>query len=270
VQFNTDFSALDWYVGSMLAWDPDLDVEQLRETWARRQFGAEAGPIILSLLDLGYEVMRKTLYADGMSFTNWSLFIESINRTRHIMIDRCAKHTQGGMERVAPTPENIARLIAEKEEAFQLAEQALLAVNRLRGKVAPRHMEGLRQSFLLARELARVFRPEIEALMRYFQWEATLSEVDRERLRRPILEAAARLRAAVAEAQANLADLDARQMCENLGMDWAGFKSNKGLYSHDPAVTRMDLNISLPYAIDLATDIEERMQYVPASVFGYY
>jgi hypothetical protein len=222
------------------------------------------------LLDLGFEVMRKSLYADGINFTNWGLFIENVNRTRHIMMDRSAKMADQGLERVKPTPENIAKLIAEKEEALQLAQQGLMLVDQARGKLSPRHHDGLRASFLLARELTRVYRPELEALMLYFQWETTLSEVDREQLRRPVLEAVARTRGAVKIAQDNLGALDAKKMCEDLGMDWAAFKSNKGLYSRDPAVTRMDQNLALPYVLELADDIEKKMDYVPASVFGYY
>lgn len=270
IGYHSDFSELDWYVGSQLAWDPNQDVEKLRTTWARRHFGPDAGPKILELLDLGYEVMRKSLYADGINFTNWGLFIENISRTRHIMMDRSAKLADRGVERIAPTPANLARFLGEKEEAFQLADLAHTKVDELRGKVATRHLEGLRDSFLLARELARVLRPEFEAFMRYLQWEGTLSEVDRERLRRPLLEAVARTRAAVKDAQTHLARIDAKRMCENLGIDWVTFKSNKGLYSADPTVTAMDKNLSLPYVVKLVNEIEERMQYVPASVFGYY
>jgi len=269
-QYITDFSNLDWYVGSQLAWNYKQDVEKLRADWARRNFGEEAGPIVLRLLDLGFEVMRKSLYADGINFTNWGLFIENVNRTRHIMMDRSAKMADHGLDRARPTPENIAKLIAEKEEAFQLAEQGLMLVDQARGKLSPRHHDGLRASFLLARELTRIYRPELEALMLYFQWETTLSEVDREQLRRPVLDAVARTRTAVKIAQDNLATLDAKKMCEDLGMDWLAFKSNKGLYSRDPAVTRMDQNLSLPYVLELADDIEKKMDYVPASVFGYY
>lgn len=32
----------------------------------------------------------------------------------------------------------------------------------------------------------------------------------------------------------------------------------------------MDKNLALPYALQLADDIERQMNYVPASVFGYY
>jgi hypothetical protein len=270
LQYHTDFTELDWRVGSELAWNPDQDVEQLRKTWARRLFGGEGGPRALELMDLSFEVMRKSLYADGLNFTNWGLFIENVNRTRHILLDRSAKLADGGVERIAPTPENIARLIAEKEEAFQLGEQGLRRVEQARGKLSPRLVEGMRESLLLARELTRIYRPELEALMLYFQFERTLSEVDRERLRKPILESTARLRAAVKEAQGNLASIDARRMCENLGMDYAAFKSNKGLYSQDRSVTQMDKNLALPYALEFAADIEKRMQYEPASVFGYY
>jgi hypothetical protein len=269
-QYHTHFSELDWYVGAMLAWDPSLDVESHRVRWARRTFGDEGGALVLDLLDLGFDVMRKTLYAGGINFTNWGLIVESVNRTRHIFIDRCAKHSDRGLERVAPTPENIARLVAEKEEAFLLAEDGIRKTTALRGKVAPRYQEALRQSFLMFRELARIYRPLLEGLLRYFQFEHTLSEVDREALRRPILDAVARLRAAVAEAQTNLATIDAKQLCEQLGMSWVAFNSNKGLYSQDLGVTRMDQKLALPYALQFADDLEQRLDYVPASVFGYY
>ena len=94
--------------------------------------------------------------------------------------------------------------------------------------------------------------------------------MDRERLRRPILDAAARTRLAVGEAQRRMSGLDARELCENLGMDWYAFNTNKGLYSQDPAVTPMDQKLALPYALQFAEDVEQRMQYLPASVFGYY
>jgi hypothetical protein len=269
-QYRTDFSDLDWYVGSQLAWNDKADVERLRRTWARRNFGDEGGPLVLQLMDIGFEVMRKSLYADGINFTNWALFIESVNRTRHIMMDRSAKMADRGLERMAPTPENIARLIAEKDEAFQLAQQGLMLVDQARGKLSPRHLEGMRASFMLARELTRIYRPELEALMLYFQWQGTLSEVDRERLRAPVLSAVERTRAAVKEAGKNLSAINAREMCENLGMDWRAFKSNKGLFSQDLAVTAMDKNLALPYALQLMDDIEKQMDYVPASVFGYY
>ena len=80
----------------------------------------------------------------------------------------------------------------------------------------------------------------------------------------------ARTRAAVKEAEGHLSAVNAREMCENLGMDWRAFKSNKGLFSQDLAVTAMDKNLALPYALQLADDIEKQMDYVPASVFGYY
>lgn len=72
------------------------------------------------------------------------------------------------------------------------------------------------------------------------------------------------------EAQAHLATIDARRLCENLGMDGVAYKANKGLYSPDPAVTSMDRNLALPYALKLVEDIEKRMHYPAASVFGYY
>ena len=270
IQYHTDFSELDWYVGSELAWNPQQDVEKLRNDWARREFGAEAGPKVLDLLDLGFDVMRKSLYADGINFTNWGLFIENISRTRHIMMDRSAKLADHGMERIAPTASNIARMMGEKEEAFQLAEQGVMKVDELRGKISPAQLQGLRASFILATELARVYRPELEVIMRYLQWEGTLSDVDRERLRKPLLDAVAQTRSAVKTAQMNLATIDARKMCQDLGLDWVTFKSNKGLYSADPSVTSMDRNLSLPYVLQLVDDVEKRMQYVPASVFGYY
>ena len=52
-------------------------MEALRTTWARRAFGAEGGEQVLALLDLGFEVMRRTLYTGGLNFTNWGLFIET-------------------------------------------------------------------------------------------------------------------------------------------------------------------------------------------------
>jgi hypothetical protein len=269
-QYRTDFSDLDWYVGSQLSWNYKADVEHLRRAWARRNFGDEGGPLVLQLMDIGFDVMRKSLYADGINFTNWALFIESVNRTRHIMMDRSAKMADRGLERMAPTPVNIARLIAEKDEAFQLARQGLMLVDQARGKLSPRHLEGLRASFTLARELTRIYRPELEALMLYFQWQGTLSDVDRERLRTPVLSAVARTRIAVKEAEKNLSAINGREMCDNLGMDWRAFKSNKGLFSQDLAVTAMDKNLALPYALQLMDDIEKQMDYVPASVFGYY
>lgn len=269
-QYRTDFTDLDWYVGSQLAWNDKADAERLRRMWARRNFGDEGGPLVLQLMDIGFDVMRKSLYADGINFTNWALFIESVNRTRHIMMDRSAKMADRGLERMAPTPANIARLIAEKDEAFQLAHQGLMLVDQARGKLSPRHVEGMRASFTLARELTRIYRPELEALMLYFQWQGTLSEVDRERLRAPVLSAVARTREAVKEAEKNLSAINAREMCDNLGMDWRAFKSNKGLFSQDLAVTDMDKNLALPYALQLMDDIEKQMDYVPASVFGYY
>jgi hypothetical protein len=269
-QYRTDFTDLDWYVGSQLSWNYKADVEGLRKTWARRNFGDEGGPLVLQLMDIGFDVMRKSLYADGINFTNWALFIESVNRTRHIMMDRSAKMADRGLERMAPTPANIARLIAEKDEAFQLARQGLMLVDQARGKLSPRHLEALRASFTLARELTRIYRPELEALMLYFQWQGTLSDVDRERLRTPVLSAVARTRIAVKEAEKTLSAINAREMCENLGMDWRAFKSNKGLFSQDLAVTAMDKNLALPYALQLMDDIEKQMDYVPASVFGYY
>ncbi len=60
LEYRTDFTDLDWFVGSMLAWNPELDVEEMRDIWARRRFGSEAGPQVLALLDLGFDGMRKT------------------------------------------------------------------------------------------------------------------------------------------------------------------------------------------------------------------
>src|SRR5205823_2612888 len=108
-----------------LAASPDL----IWQRWAAATYGPEVGPQVVRILHDGTRVMAGSVYVRQAAFiAGPGPFPEGLERVRHLGIDRSAKSVDGGEERVAPTRENLRRVVEEKDAAIALSERILARI----------------------------------------------------------------------------------------------------------------------------------------------
>jgi hypothetical protein len=258
IEWRNRLNEIDFAAFGVLAWNPYALTEPVWTRWAERRFGP-AGPDVVGILRGCTEVMSQSLYAHGVSLTHWAVFPESLQRLRHLTMDRSAQATEDGYARVAPTWENHARMLAEKDRAISRADELLGNLERIQSELAPRDYEALHRSLSIQRELARVFRGLTDCFWRYLIWERTLSEVEREWQRDALLAALTKWRETIAGARETVGEQYDRCLFETLGTRsgvWQPARRPQGYY--------------FEHLDQICCDIEERIDVEPASVWGYY
>jgi hypothetical protein len=203
--------------------------------------------------------MEKAFYVQGVSFTSHHLLGENLERVRHLVFDRSAKSTNGGLDRLAPTVENIERILDEKDEAIALSTSILQRVAALANMLPAQDFAALSDSLHLQHEMALIYRQLAEVFWRYLRWEHTLSEVDREFQRQDLVLALECLRAGAGRLRRQAPEFWHARLFENLGtapVVWSHFD-----FAHD-----------FPYAYvhRIADDVEKRIQVDAGSLWGYY
>jgi hypothetical protein len=182
-----------------------------------------------------------------------------LQRLRHLTMDRSAQATEDGYARVAPTWENLARMLAEKDAAIARASELLDTLEGLRSELATDDYEALRRGLAIQRELACAFRGLTDCFWRYLIWERTLSEVEREWQRDALLVALAEWYRTIASAREAVGKHYDGGLFEALGTRpevWQrGYRPQGYYFEHLDQIRR---------------DIEERIDVEPASVWGYY
>jgi hypothetical protein len=258
IEWRNRLSEIDFVAFGALAWDPYALTEPVWALWAEQRFG-RAGAAVVGLLRGCTEVMSQALYAHGVSLTHWAVFPENLQRLRHLTMDRSAQATEDGYARVAPTWENLARMVKEKDAAISRADELLGTLERLRPELAPPDYEALNRSLTIQCELARVFRGLTDCFWRYLIWERTLSEVEREWQRDALLAALAGWRETITRARETVSQHYDGGLFEALGTRpqvWQPAWRPQGYY--------------FEYLDQICRDIEERIDVEPASVWGYY
>jgi len=242
-----------------LAWDLRASPEAIWQRWALGHFGAEVGPRVLELLGDATRVMEGALYVRGVALTSHSLFGENLQRARHLMVDRSAKSVDGGLERVAPTAENVRRIDAEKDAAVALSSRILDRLERLRQELPEEDYEALFLSFNMQHELALAYRALAAVLWRFLRWEATLSEVEREFQRQDLGPAIESLRAVV------------RRLRERIPLFWGPHLF--AALGTDPVTASQDHfrgEFPFHYLDTIADDVEREIGVAQGSYWGYY
>jgi hypothetical protein len=259
IDWHNDFTVPEFETFYALAWDRTASPELIWQRWATRTFGPEAGPRVVEIVRDGTRAMLGSMYVQGVSITSHHLFPECLERMRHLVVDRSAKLVDNGLAKIAPTAENVERIVAEKDEAIALCAAILERIERLRPLLPERSSEALRLSFGLMYELALVYRELAELFWRYLRWSATLSEVDREFQRMDLLPIVARFRQAIGRLRERVPSLWCPALFEALGTPAASWRA-------------IDFASEFPYSYldQIADDVERELDVVPGSLWAYF
>jgi len=266
-------NAVDFEVFYALAWDLTASPEAIWQAWAERSFGADAGPVVAEILKDATRVMEKAFYVQGVSFTSHHLLGENLERVRHLVFDRSAKSVDGGLERLEPTPGNIRRILAEKDQAVFLSEDILRRTAALQGRLPEQDFQALAQSLHLQHEMTLMYRQLAEVFWRYLRWEHTLSEVDREFQRQDLTTALERFGTIVARARLEVPKYYNAHLFRSLGTApavWAAIDRSLGMEPAATAELALDQTFPFDYLDRIGSDIEKRINVEPGSLWGYY
>ena len=245
-----------WLFGALLA-DPDLDVAAWSHDWAAPRYGA-VGDEVVSVLDECAEIMRLSMYVRGVQWASWAV-PQNLSRLRFILFDRSAPCLPHSFERLQPTPENIAALIAEKEEAFARADALVRRSAALKDRLEGAIFVPLHASVSYLRVYVSVAGPLLETVFRFLAWEKTSSETAREYLRIPLLSSLAATRIRIDDALRELDGFDTAALSGVMGV--AGFV--------DPNAAKKFLE-PFRYASVILDDIARSIETPPASWWAYY
>ncbi|MGQ9683202.1 MAG: hypothetical protein ACUVX9_11730 [Anaerolineae bacterium] len=192
---------INWEAYYRLSWDLGTPVETVWADWSRRTFGA-AGPAMVDLLSQTDELVNKTLYARGVCINrHYWVFPDTLTGLRYFAVDNSARCMADGVSRIVPTPDNIAAVIAEKDEAVALVRTLQAALPPLRGQIDQLYFDTLQKVLRRSQLIVDIYRPMTEALWLYMQWEQTLSEFARDQQRQALLSALDRAERAIDEAE---------------------------------------------------------------------
>ncbi|MGQ9454361.1 MAG: hypothetical protein ACUVRS_08035 [Armatimonadota bacterium] len=184
---NKEFMGINDVAFFKLAWDIDTDVDGLWRKWTGEAFGAAAEPM-MELLQLSDEVVNKSLYVRGACANrHYYIFCDNIDSLKYMMFDLSAFMINGGLDQLEPTPENIDRIVLEKDEAISACGRMMEAYKRA-APMLPESVAAKLEAILLRTEgIVLVMRQLMEAFFVYLRWERTWSVREKDYLRPRIL-----------------------------------------------------------------------------------
>lgn len=186
---NKEFQDINDQAFCKLAWSIDADLETIWQDWARERFGSAVGPKVLEVLKLTDEVVNKSIYIKGACANrHYYVFSDNLDSFRYMMIDLSAQMIEGGMQRLEPTPENIAVIVAEKEEAIEICAAMVEKFEDIADELPEEMRAKLTAIFLRTSQICAVMRYLTEAIFNYFRYERCFSVRERDLMRPRILE----------------------------------------------------------------------------------
>lgn len=250
-----------------LAWDRNASPELIWQRWAEETYGKMVGPQVVEILRDGTRSMAGSMYVNGVVLTSHHLFPESLERMRHLVVDRGAKMTEGGMDKVAPTAANLRKIEGEKDVAIALATDILERIERLRPELPEQHYRALTLAFGLQYELALIYRELVVLFWRYLRWTQTLSEVEREFQRQDLLPLLHGYRAAISRLRERVPKLWCPELFQALGTD-------RAMWERPQSYIWGTLDFETGFPFDclerIADDLERAVNVEPASLWGYF
>jgi hypothetical protein len=187
--YNGTLNEVNYVLLARLLWDRRADVGQVVRSWAARRFGQDAAEGIVDLMSLTWEIVRHMMYADDMLINSHSHPPESLTRFRYLMRDFSAAFFEDGAERSRITPENIARWLAEKQQAIQECERAVEILAELEPCLAPEQHRELYATFYDVLQTAHVWYHLCDAVWKYELMCREESELIRPGMRAQIVDA---------------------------------------------------------------------------------
>ena len=150
-----------------LSWDPDADVDEIWMRWAVPIFGEKTARHVVNALKLSEKTVNHLFSTLGLGSDTNSGFPEDIRR-REALLKYTNRHfLPEGRTNLEPTKENIARVIAEKDECLKLIDDMLRELELAKPDLRPEQAAELQTRFDWLREFGIVAKALDESLWRY-------------------------------------------------------------------------------------------------------
>jgi hypothetical protein len=150
-----------------LTWNPDADVGRIWLDWAKPIYGEQAAPIIIRALRRSESAVNRLFSALGLGNDTNSGFPGNIERRETLLKYTNRYYRKEGQDALAPTLENVARVIAEKEDCMRQIEMLQRDLDEAVPFLKQEQAAELRVRFDWLREFAQVARHLDESLWRY-------------------------------------------------------------------------------------------------------
>ena len=161
---SDDLNSINIHVWRQLSWDPDDNVEALWREWAVPRHGKNADAMIAAMksTELASVVAFSPL---GLGAPTESFFANSAERRESLLRYTNRFFLPEGIAALAPTKENIARVLAEKDAALAQLKGKGERFDWLRAHLkATRTLDGALWRYFHLRESAKEGRPDAKDL----------------------------------------------------------------------------------------------------------
>jgi len=168
-----------------LAWQPDADVDKIWLDWATPIFGARAAPHIVKALQLSESCVNRLFSALGLGSDTNSGFPSNIARRETLLKYTNRYFLPEGQRALAPTLENVQRVIAEKDDCLRQIGEMYRELELAKPHLKPEQAAELATRFDWLREFAVCAKALDESLWRYryLRHQAAMLTTDPEQLK---------------------------------------------------------------------------------------
>ena len=126
---SDDLNSVNIHVWRQLSWNPDDDVEALWREWAAPRHGKDAAAVIAAMKSTERAAVA-AFSPLGLGAPTESFFANSAERRESLLRYTNRYFLPDGKAALAPTKENVARVIAEKDAAIARLDEALVGRSR--------------------------------------------------------------------------------------------------------------------------------------------
>ena len=167
-------NALNLYALYRLTEDPNIKAADIWKEWTVKTYGAKAAPYVEKVLRPTFECVKLAFFAKGFWYTCHSylpLFgyaggsITGRTTAKWVPNDPNLKKTEQLL--VKPTPEFFEEILAQKDEAIALADEAKLNLRCAKPYLTPAQYDDLRWRLDLLGRVAQVWKLHAEAFWGY-------------------------------------------------------------------------------------------------------
>jgi hypothetical protein len=160
-------NSINVYAWRELAWNPQASVERIWLDWATPIYGEQAAPMVIRALRRSELVVNRLFSALGLGNDTNSGFAKTVARRETLLKYTNRYFRPEGQAALAPTIENVDRVIAEKEDCLRQIEAMRQDIEAAGPHLKPGQLAELRTRLDWLWEFAQVTRHLDESLWRY-------------------------------------------------------------------------------------------------------
>ena len=167
-----------------LSWRPDADLDRIWLDWATPIFGAGAAPHVVRALRRSEDAVNRLFSTLGLGSSTNSDFARTIDRRETLLKYTNRYFLPEGRRALEPTLENVARVIAEKDECLRQIAEMQRDLEQAKPHLKPEQAAELETRVGWLREWAVCAKALDESLWRYryLRHEAQMLTTDPEQL----------------------------------------------------------------------------------------